>query len=93
MGAPGPSQGQLGPRWLLEADRGDEIVASSWNGDDVAMIALAIAERAAQGADLDLKIRFFDKGFWPGSGHQFRLPDNLAGHTGGVVVKRQSVQL
>jgi len=42
------------------------------------MIALAVAKRAAQGADLELQIGFFDKGFWPGSGHQFRLPDNLA---------------
>ena len=51
-----------GQRRLLGADRRDEIVAPSGNGDDVAMAALAVAEGAAQGADLNLQVRFFDKG-------------------------------
>ena len=40
---------------------------------------MAIAQGAAQGADLDLQVRVFDKGFRPGSGYQFFLADNLAG--------------
>jgi hypothetical protein len=39
---------------LLKADRGDEIVAPSWNRDDVAMATLAVAESAAQSAHLNL---------------------------------------
>ena len=35
-------------RRLLASYRGNEIVAPSWNGDDVAMAALAVAEGAAQ---------------------------------------------
>jgi hypothetical protein len=45
---------ERGPRWLLWADGGDKIVASSGHGDDVAVAALAVAEGAAQGADLNL---------------------------------------
>ena len=70
---------QRGPRWLLEANRRNEIVASSRNGDDVAMAALAVAEGATQSADLNLQIRFFDEGLRPGSGDQFLLADHLAG--------------
>jgi hypothetical protein len=43
------------------------------------MIALAITESAAQGTDLYLQVRFFDKGLWPGSGDQFLFADYLAG--------------
>jgi hypothetical protein len=43
------------------------------------MIALAIAESAAQGTDLYLQVRFFDKSLWPGSGDQFLFADYLAG--------------
>ena len=68
-----------GPQWLLASHRGDEIVAPSWNGDDVAMAALAVAEGAAQRAHLDLEVRVFDEGFRPGSGDQFLLADHLAG--------------
>ena len=40
---------------------------------------MAVAEGAAQGADLDLQIRFFDERFRPGSGYQLVLADHLAG--------------
>jgi len=40
---------------------------------------LAIAEGAAQRADLDLQVRIFDEGLRPGSGNQLLLADNLAG--------------
>jgi hypothetical protein len=43
------------------------------------MIALAIAESAAQGTDLYLQVRFFDKSLWPCSGDQFLFADYLAG--------------
>ena len=59
---------QRSSRWPIEAYWGDEIVAPSWNGDDVAMAALAVAEGTAQGADLNLQIRFFDEGLRPASG-------------------------
>ena len=49
-------RGQRGLRWLLKVDRGNEIVAASWNGDDVAMAALAVAEGAAQSADLNRQV-------------------------------------
>ena len=42
------------PRCLLTTHRGNKIVASSWNGDDVAIAALAVTERAAQSAYLNL---------------------------------------
>src|SRR6266581_2476686 len=65
--------------WFFKANRGDEIVAPSRNGGDVATAALAIAQDAAQGADLDLQICFFDERLRPGSGYQLFLADNLAG--------------
>src|SRR5689334_25437160 len=43
------------------------------------MAALAVAEGAAQGADLDLQVRFFDERSRPGSGYQLLLADHLAG--------------
>ena len=43
------------------------------------MAALAVAEGAAQGADLNLQIRFFDEGLRPDAGDQFLLADHLAG--------------
>ena len=52
-----------GLRWLLTSYRGDEIVTPSRNGDDVAVPVLAVAEGAAQGAHLNLEIRFFDVAF------------------------------
>ena len=43
------------------------------------MAALAVAEGAAQGADLNLQICFFDEGLRPASGYQLFLADHLAG--------------
>src|SRR5882724_11774404 len=43
------------------------------------MAALAVAEGAAQSADLNLQIRFFDEGLRPGSGDELLLADHLAG--------------
>ncbi len=68
-----------GPRWLLTSYRGDEIVPPSGNGDDVAIAALAVAEGAAQGAHLNLEIRFFDERPRPGSGDQLLFADHLTG--------------
>ncbi len=68
-----------GPRWLLTSYRGDEIVTPSRNGDDVAVPALAVAEGAAQGAHLNLEVRFFDVRLRPGSRDQLLLADHLAG--------------
>src|ERR1700722_6452770 len=45
----------------------DEIVAPSWDGDDVATARLTVAEGPAQSTDLNLQIRFFDERLWPGS--------------------------
>jgi hypothetical protein len=72
-------QGQRSSPWPIEAYWGDEIVAPSWNGDDVAMAVLAVAEGTAQSADLNLQIRFFHERSWPGSGDQLFLADHLAG--------------
>src|SRR6185369_5378127 len=69
---------QRGRRWRLEADRGDEVVTPSRNGDDVAMAALAVAEGAAQGAYLNLEIRVFDVRFRPGPRDQFLFADHLS---------------
>src|SRR4029079_829927 len=71
------SQGSL--RGLLGAQRGDEIVAPSWDSDDVAMAALAVAQATAQSADLNLQIRFLDDRLRPGSVYQFLFADDLAG--------------
>ena len=68
-----------GLRWLLTTHGGDETVASSWNGDDVAMAAMAVAEGAAQSAHLNLQVRFFDVCLRPGSGDQLLLADYLSG--------------
>jgi len=67
-----------GPERLLEACRGDEIIALSRNGDDVAMAVLAVAEGAPQRADLNLQIRFLDECLRPGSGYQFLFADHFA---------------
>ena len=77
--AGGTVGGGAAPRWLLASDRGDEIVAPPWNGDDVAIAVLAVAEGAAQGADLNLEICFFNVGLRPGPGDQFLFADHLAG--------------
>ena len=42
------------------------------------MTILAVAQDAAQGADLDLQIQFLDEGLRPGSGNQLFLPDHVA---------------
>src|SRR4030095_8494154 len=68
-----------GLRWLLTSYRGDEIVTPSRNGDDVTVPALAVAEGAAQGAHLNLQVRFFDERLRPGSGDQLLFADHLAG--------------
>ncbi len=71
--------GRRSPRRLLTAYGGDEIVATSRNGDDVAIAILAVAEGTAQSADLNLQIRFFDEGLRPSPGYQLLLADDLAG--------------
>src|SRR5260370_41169719 len=63
--------------WFFKANRGDEIVTPSWNGGDVATAALAIAQGAAQGADLDLQVRVVYEGIRPGSGFKVILADYL----------------
>src|ERR1700730_10296836 len=63
--------------WFFKAHRGDEIVTPSWNGGDIATAALAIAQGAAQGADLDLQVRLFDEGLRPSSGYELILADYL----------------
>src|SRR6185295_13954731 len=68
-----------GPRWLLDAYRRDEIVAPTDNGGDVTMAALTVAERSAQGTDLDLQVGLFDEGLRPDARDQFVLADHLAG--------------
>jgi len=46
--------GERGLRSLLKAYRGNEVVAPSWDVDDVAVATLAVTEGAAQIADLKL---------------------------------------
>src|SRR6266436_7545314 len=70
-------RGQRPLGWFFKAYRGDEIVTPSWNGGDVATAALAIAQGAAQGADLDLQVRVVDEGTRPGSGFKVILADYL----------------
>jgi hypothetical protein len=72
-------RGQEGSRRLLFAYRCDEIVAPSNNRGDVAIVALPVAERTTQSADLDFEIRFFHERCWLGSGDQLLLADNLPG--------------
>jgi len=67
------------PCRLLKAHRGNKIIAAPGNRDDVAAATLAIAEGAAQGANLDLEIRFVDEGLRPDPGNQLVLADNFAG--------------
>src|SRR5882672_8297743 len=57
---------------------GDEIVAPSWDSDDIAMTALAVSEGAAQRADLNLQIRFLDERLRPSPTYQFLFADYLA---------------
>jgi hypothetical protein len=72
-------RGQRGLRWLLKPDRGNEIVAPPRNAEEIAMAVMALAEGAAQGADLNPKGCVFDEGLRPGAGDQFLLADNFAG--------------
>jgi hypothetical protein len=71
-------RGQGGPWQRISAYRRDEIVALSYSGGDVTIVALSVAEGTTQSVDLDLQIRFFDERRWPGSGNQFLLADHLA---------------
>ena len=68
-----------GARWFLDAYRRDEIVAPADNGDDVTIAALTVAERSAQGTDLNLQVGLFDDGLRPDASYQFFLADHLAG--------------
>ena len=63
----------------LEADRGDEIVAPTGNGGDVAMAALAVAQGAAQGADLDLQVASSTKIFGQALAISSSLPTTSTG--------------
>jgi hypothetical protein len=72
-------RGRRGPRRLIFAYRRDEIVAPSYNGDDVAVVALSVAESTTQSADLEFQIRFFHERCWPGPGNQLLLADHLTG--------------
>ena len=82
---------------LLMAHGGNEIVAPPRDGDDVAMTTLSVAEGAPQRADLNLQVRLFDKGLWPGAGDQLfvmagavriggieKIDAQLAGFCGGL---------
>jgi len=69
-------QGSL--RLLLEGDRGNEIVATSRNSDDITLAALPVTESAAQSADLNLQICLFDESLGPSSGDQLFLGAHLA---------------
>src|SRR6266478_5585272 len=68
-----------GARYLLASHRGNEIVTAPRHGEDVAIAALAVTEGAAQGAHLDLEVRFLDERLRPGSGDQLFLGDHLTG--------------
>ena len=63
-----------GAQRLIASYRGNEIVAASRNGDDVAIAALAVTEGAAQSAHLNLEICFFDVRFGPGRAISSSLP-------------------
>jgi hypothetical protein len=65
--------------WLLDASQGDETIAPSRDGDDVAPTVLAVAEGAAQSTHLDLQIGFLNEGSRPGAGDQLFLANHFAG--------------
>src|SRR5271155_1669436 len=60
-------------------DSRNETVASSRNRGDKSPPTLTVDKGAAQGADLNLQIRFFHERLRPNSGYEFLFADNLAG--------------
>jgi hypothetical protein len=63
----------------LFACRSNEIVAAPHNRGDVTIVALAVAERTPQSADLDLQICVVHERCWPDPGDQLLLTDHPAG--------------
>src|SRR6266849_2267190 len=59
--------------------RGDEPVAPTGHGSDVAVALLAVAQRASHCGDLHLQIALLDQGVGPNPGQQFALADQVAG--------------
>ena len=51
--------------------RGDELVAPTCHGRDVAAAVPAVAQRVSQGGDLDFEIAFFNEVLGRTAGHQF----------------------
>jgi hypothetical protein len=72
-------RGRRGPRRLIFAYRRDEITAPTYNGDDVAVVTLSVAESTTQSADLEFQIRSFHVHCRPSPGDQLLLADHLAG--------------
>src|SRR5258708_13540898 len=72
-----------GEYWRSGAGRshhgGDEPIAPTGHGRDVAVALLAVAQRASQGGDLHLEIAFLDEDVGPDPGHQLALADQVAG--------------
>ena len=60
-------------------DRCDKAVAAPRNVGDVALAALAIAERAPQSGNVDLEIALFHEDVGPDAVEQLLLAQNLAG--------------
>ena len=66
-------------RSLLFTNTCDETVAPSYNGGDVAMVALPVTEGATQSANLDRQAFFCDDRCWPHAGEELLFADLSAG--------------
>jgi hypothetical protein len=67
-----------GPLPLRKDNRCDEAIAPAGNVGDVAIARLTVAQKSAQGCDIDPKITFRHEGVGPGAGDKLFLADEIA---------------
>jgi hypothetical protein len=77
-----PAQGGAGLSWhggcVRHVEGGDEPVAAPWDILDVAQAALPVAERPAQGRDVDAQVALLDENVRPNLGDDLLLGHELA---------------
>jgi len=66
-----------GCRRLCDTDRGDKAITLAGRRRDVPPAAASIAQRPAQGADLEFEVTLLDKSAPPHPGHQLVFADQL----------------
>ncbi len=72
------TRGSRGPLALREDNRCDEAVAPAGNIGHIAIARLTVAQKSAQGCDIDPKIAFRHESVGPGAVDELFLADKLA---------------